>query len=347
MSDPIWVGVTPGVPNVSDFMTTNGNGSPLIVNLASSMAHFLAFGNVVKPVSATIAPGVSLFTAPSYSSISDPTFPAYAGNEPPGPFRVLTTNPNATSGKIAISAVITNGSANATPFSTLGFGDSVAISGTVFAGSDGTQPVVVGNLQARFAGTVTVAWGLEIDMNNERGNNASGFSHAYGSGLVLNTGSTYSPDTGIVIQRATGEGTGPGYRRGILMSGVREQGVVFNVMQAATYPGMTPAAPGNCSILVSIMSNEPNVTWVVNERGSMSWGSGSTGFDTTLQRLSTGGLLVGGSNGVLQLTALFSGSNQVIGARQTGTVANATDLPTVIALANDLKAKLVAHGAIS
>lgn len=38
---------------------------------------------------------------------------------------------------------------------------------------------------------------------------------------------------------------------------------------------------------------------------------------------------------------------KVVGPRQTGTVADATDLATAIALVNDLKAKLVAHGLIS
>jgi hypothetical protein len=42
----------------------------------------------------------------------------------------------------------------------------------------------------------------------------------------------------------------------------------------------------------------------------------------------------------------FVNGLQVITARQTGTVANATDLASAIALANDLKAKLITHGLI-
>jgi len=286
---------------------------------------------------ATREPGIAIFGA---------NFPAYAGGEPAGPFRVLTTNPNGSGGKIAISAFITSGATNATPFSTLGLNDSVALSGVVFGGSDSTQPIVAGNLQARFASSGTVRWGLEIDMNNEAGNNASNYSHAYGSGLVVNTGSTYSPDTAIVIQRSVGEGSGPGFRRGMLMSGVREQGIVFVPMVAATFAGMTPPAPGNCSLLVSIMSNETTVTWVVNERGGMSWGSGSAAFDTTLQRLSTGGLLLGGTTGILQLTSLFVGANQVVGARITGTPAVATDLTSTINLSNFLRSSFLTHGSI-
>jgi hypothetical protein len=44
---------------------------------------------------------------------------------------------------------------------------------------------------------------------------------------------------------------------------------------------------------------------------------------------------------------LSVGGTQVLGARKTGTSPDATDLASAIALANDLKAKLVAHGLIS
>lgn len=46
-------------------------------------------------------------------------------------------------------------------------------------------------------------------------------------------------------------------------------------------------------------------------------------------------------------TALRIGANKVVGVRQTGTAADATDLATALTLVNDLKAKLVAHGLIS
>jgi len=45
--------------------------------------------------------------------------------------------------------------------------------------------------------------------------------------------------------------------------------------------------------------------------------------------------------------ALLVNGTQVVGPRQTGTAADASDLATAIALVNDLKAKLIAHGLIS
>lgn len=45
--------------------------------------------------------------------------------------------------------------------------------------------------------------------------------------------------------------------------------------------------------------------------------------------------------------ALFNNGLQVVGARQTGTPADATDLATALTLVNALKAKLIAHGLIS
>jgi hypothetical protein len=46
-------------------------------------------------------------------------------------------------------------------------------------------------------------------------------------------------------------------------------------------------------------------------------------------------------------TAISISGTQVVGAQQTGTAADATDLASAIALVNDLKAKLIAHGLIA
>ncbi|HEU5067477.1 MAG TPA: glycosyl hydrolase family 28-related protein [Sphingomicrobium sp.] len=46
-------------------------------------------------------------------------------------------------------------------------------------------------------------------------------------------------------------------------------------------------------------------------------------------------------------TTISISGTQVVGAQQTGTAADATDLASAIALVNDLKAKLVAHGLIA
>ena len=69
--------------------------------------------------------------------------------------------------------------------------------------------------------------------------------------------------------------------------------------------------------------------------------TGSTGSPTEIGRLD-GTALKLPSGSAIQIN-----SQQVVGARQTGTPADATDLATAITLVNDLKAKLVTHGLIS
>jgi hypothetical protein len=61
----------------------------------------------------------------------------------------------------------------------------------------------------------------------------------------------------------------------------------------------------------------------------------------------SGDATLSGSIGLAPGKALKINGAQVVGARQTGTAANATDLASAIALVNDLKAKLVAHGLIA
>jgi len=55
----------------------------------------------------------------------------------------------------------------------------------------------------------------------------------------------------------------------------------------------------------------------------------------------------GGGIHIAAGSALSLGGQQVVGARQTGTPADATDLATALALVNALKAKLIAHGLIA
>lgn len=94
--------------------------------------------------------------------------------------------------------------------------------------------------------------------------------------------------------------------------------------------------------------------------------AGGQNLDAWIFSLRGGGLYVGGwprvnlrASGADIATVEAAGINlasskvlqvagtQVVGARQTGTPANATDLATALTLLNDLKAKLVAHGLIS
>lgn len=285
--------------------------------------------------------------------IIDPDFPAYSGNEPAGPFRCYATAANGT-GKIAGSFIVTNGAA--TPFNTLGSGDSCAVSGWGYRDGVGNNPMVVANFGARIENNLgSLTWGVEIDINNE-GATQSINDPAGGEAVVINTGSTYSPSTGLRIRRATGEGTGPGYLRGIMIDGAREQAITCVAMEAASFPGMSPAAPGTLNILTSYKSADTHVRFTINETGRMDWGSGAATQDTYLARGASGGLTTGG---IFQTTALWVGSNQVVGARDTGwtamtgspdeSTAYATGTVTLPQLAGRvaaLQAALTTHGLI-
>lgn len=59
-----WINFTAGVPIVSDFITTNGQGSPLIVNLATAGLYFLTAAGVVTPIAG--AAGSGSITASGY-----------------------------------------------------------------------------------------------------------------------------------------------------------------------------------------------------------------------------------------------------------------------------------------
>lgn len=82
-----------------------------------------------------------------------------------------------------------------------------------------------------------------------------------------------------------------------------------------------------------------NATWVpiIFEGNTQSF---TVGGSTVAQMVSAGLNIPSGK--VLQVNG-----TQVVGARQTGTPADATDLATALTLVNALKAKLVAHGLIS
>jgi hypothetical protein len=70
---------------------------------------------------------------------------------------------------------------------------------------------------------------------------------------------------------------------------------------------------------------------------NLAWVSGADGY--VHWTLDNSGMNLGGTYKV--------NGTQVVGAQQTGTLADATDLASAIALVNDLKAKLIAHGLIA
>lgn len=69
--------------------------------------------------------------------------------------------------------------------------------------------------------------------------------------------------------------------------------------------------------------------------------------NTQMIQVANAGLTVAGDIGLASGKVYKVDGTQVVGARQTGTPADATDLATALTLVNALKAKLVAHGLIS
>jgi hypothetical protein len=237
--------------------------------------------------------------------------------EPPGPFRVYSKNTEA-AGKIGVNSVMTNGTE--TPFTTLGFGDAVAVSGWVFSGPDVSKPVVAANFGSRYRNALPagINWGIEIDMNNEATSTYTAGDPRAGQALVISTGSTFSPDTGIVISRAQGEGTGPGYKAGMRMTGVRDIGIYFAAMSPVTYPSISPAPSGTMAIIISAVSNDAFNRFTINESGRMDWGSGAVVQETTLQRAFGGGLVL---NQLFQANSFWVGGQQVVAGRQAAVTA--------------------------
>lgn len=247
--------------------------------------------------------------------IEDDDFPAWATEEPPSALRVYTRN-NGGAGKSGIYSFIVNGTGNMTPFTTLGVGDSVAMSAICYSGNDAPNPVAVLNVISRYAGLPPgINWGVEIDMNNETSASYSQGDPRGGQALVLNTGSTYSPDTAIVIQRTIGEGTGPGWKQGIWIKGARDSAITVTAMTSAIAPGMSPAATGSIAAFVVNVGGEGFNSFTINERGRMDWGGGSSAQDVYLARGGVGALVC---SGVLGANQYFVGADSVIGARRTG-----------------------------
>lgn len=250
--------------------------------------------------------------------ITASNWPGFApGLAPNMSFKVLTRNTGAGGvGKAGIYSFMVNGTGNMVPFTTIGGTDCVPLSAVVFSGEDAPHPVCVTNIISRYAGLPPgINWGLEIDMNCETPTSYSAGDPRGGQGIVLNTGSTYSPDTAIVVQRTPGEGTGPGWKQGVYIKGVRDAAFVVEAMSTGSAPGMSPAATGTIAAFVSRVGGDGFNRFTITEAGRMDWGSGSSAQDVYLTRNGTNGLA---TNGLFNAAQYFIGANNVVGPRRTG-----------------------------
>lgn len=250
------------------------------------------------------------------SLVKSADFPAFAGAEPNASIRVYARNTGSGGvGRAGLYSFMVNGTGVA-PFSTIGGTDCVPLSAVVFSGADAPYSVCTGNIVSRYAGLPGgINWGLEVDMNNECSASYTEGDPRGGQGIVVNTGSTYSPDTGIVIQRVAGEGTGPGWKRGITIKGVRNVGISVQAMTSTTAPGMSPAATGTITAFAVNVGGEPENRFIINESGRLDWGSGAAVADVNLSRIGVGAL---GTSGTFKATQFLVGANAVLGARKTG-----------------------------
>lgn len=195
--------------------------------------------------------------------------------------------------------------------------DMVGTSSWVLRGGTGNNFMEAANFGAWFENNASQTWVVEIDANNEGANKALGDQTA-GVGIMLATGSTYSPDTAVQVIRATGAGTGPGWQRGIALQGCRQVGLRIEAMDSTTYPSMSPAAPGTITALEFLKSSDSVSRFVADQDGAMSWGSGSASRDVSFYRSGTATMTLGGA---LAVTGnLTAGNFQTTGNSWTSAI---------------------------
>lgn len=200
-------------------------------------------------------------------------------------------------------------------FSAVHAPDAVTVSGWVLRGAGATNTIVAGNFGAWWenAALGQIIWATEIDVNNESGSRPIDNDDG-GIGIALNTGSTYIVDTGLFIRRLYGAGTGPGFRRGIKIAGARDVGIEIEAMSPATYGGISPAAPGTITAIKVQVSGDAQPRFLMNQAGTMAWGSGTAVPDVSISR-GAASLNLTGSLNLLSGYALFNNGSQVVGAR--------------------------------
>lgn len=173
-------------------------------------------------------------------------------------------------------------------------GDTTGFQSWNFRGGSGTNEIVGANFGSWIENNTALTWATEIDCNNEGSTMPIGDDRGC-VGITLNTGSTFSPDTAMRIRRATGAGTGPGWSQGIAIEGARNIGIRIMAMAPATFPGMTPAAPGNITALAFGLSSDAQYRFITDANGIMTWGPGGVGAgDVSLFRTTVNTLAVSG-----------------------------------------------------
>ena len=172
--------------------------------------------------------------------------------------------------------------------------DMVGTSSWVLRGGSGNNFMEAANFGAWFENNASQTWVVEIDCNNEGSNKALGDQTA-GVGIMLATGSTYSPDTAVQIIRSTGAGSGPGWQRGLAIQGCRQAGIRIEAMDSTTYPSLSPAAPGTITALEILKSSDSVSRFITDQDGSMSWGPGNAARDVSLSRSGASTMTLGGA----------------------------------------------------
>ncbi|MFO0476585.1 MAG: hypothetical protein ACK52K_15705 [Alphaproteobacteria bacterium] len=205
--------------------------------------------------------------------------------------------------------------------------DNACVSGWMLRGGlstglgAGTNSMIPSNFGCWFENNTQLVWVQEIDVNNEGATQSEGNANG-GWGVVVNTGSAYSPDTGIIVMRqeSYAPATGVGFTRGIVVKGARTVGLRIEAMDSTTYPHIS--APGTIQAIQILKSSDTAVRCSVNESGAISWGSGSAATDVTLSRSAASTLQVTGKIQAVdtdnQVKASNSTNEFVVRANSTG-----------------------------
>lgn len=258
------------------------------------------------------------------------------GTKEPHGFRVDRRGSDISSGYGSFQSLIQSGasatSAANTDWPMVGTADLITMSGWVL--NWGSTPLlknaIAGNFGVAFENISTnpaqATWGLELDIGNYTGTGST-LDERYGVGLKVqafgSNGSAVSK--GVAISRSTSD-TGTGFTHGIHMDGVRDVGIAFEAMTET----------GALTIFNSKLSGDANARFAAEYTGQLSWGSGSASADTTLTRLTGGGLSASGT-GPLTVTNTTNSNNVQVAVLQ-GDRASAADGDTAyvsLALSND------------
>jgi hypothetical protein len=140
--------------------------------------------------------------------------------------------------------------------------DVVGVSSWVLKGKGSTTLCEAANFGTRSESLEGSVWTVEIDTNNEAGDQPLGSGSA-GIGLAMGTGSTYSPDSAVWIYRTKGEGSGPGWNRGIWITGAKQVGI-----------GIETQDDQKLVALYCTRTGDSSYRFKIDEDGTMTWTDG-------------------------------------------------------------------------